>query len=152
VRTVAAALALLLCCGGSLADAASSSGCFRRSEAVADQALRYTTEVMVMSDTCRNQTYDRFALRNRIELIEFQETMKEHFRRSGRNAQAKLDAFMTHLANESALRTGTQNIGQVCAVAVQFLATADTLSGEGFRHYAENQVKQHDGEYRYCRE
>jgi hypothetical protein len=151
MRIAAAALALLVCCGGSLADAA-SSGCYRRSEAVADQALRYTTEVMVMSDTCRNQTYDRFALRNRAQLVEFQDAMKEYFRRSGRNAQAKLDSFMTHLANESALRTGVQNIGQVCAVAVQFLATADTMSGEGFRHYAENQVKEHGTEYRFCRE
>jgi hypothetical protein len=151
MRSAAAALALLVCCGGSLADAASSP-CYRRSEAVADQALRYTTEVMVMSDTCRNETYDRFALRNRAQLIEFQDLMKQHFRRSGRNAQAKLDAFMTHLANDAALRTGIQNIGQVCTVAVQFLATADTLSGESFRQYAESQVKQHDGEYRFCKE
>jgi hypothetical protein len=151
MRSATAALALLVVCGGSLADARSSD-CFRRSEAVADQALRYSAEVMVMSDTCRNPTYDRFALRNRTELIEFQELMKDHFRRSGRNAQAKLDAFMTHLANDAALRTGVQDIGQVCAVAVQFLATADTMSGQGFRQYAEGQVKQHDGEYRFCRE
>ncbi len=151
MRSATAALALLVCCGGSLADAA-SSGCYRRSEAVADQALKYTTEVMVMSDTCRNPTYDRFAQRNRAQLVEFQDSMKAHFGRTGRNAQAKLDAFMTHLANELALRTGIQNIGQVCAVAVQFLATADTMSGEGFRHYAENQVKEHGAEYRFCRE
>lgn len=151
MRSATAALALLLCFGGSLADAA-SSGCYRRSEAVADQALKYTTEVMVMSDTCRNPTYDRFAQRNRAQLVQFQDAMKEHFRRSGRNAQAKLDAFMTHLANESALRTGVQDIGQVCAVAVQFLATADTMSGEGFRQYAEGKVREHSAEYPFCRE
>jgi len=151
MRTATAALALFVCCGGSLADARPLE-CYSRSEAVADQALKYSAEVMVMSDTCRSPSYDQFALRNRTQLIEFQDLMKQHFRRSGRNAQAKLDAFMTHLANDAALRTGVQNIGQVCAVAVQFLATADTLTGEGFRHYAENQVTQHNGEYRFCRE
>jgi hypothetical protein len=151
MRSATAALALLLCFGGSLADAASSP-CYHRSEAVADQALKYTTKVMVMSDTCRNATYDRFALRNRAQLVQFQDQMKQYFRRSGRNAQAKLDAFMTHLANNEALNTGVQDIGQVCSVAVQFLATADTMSGEGFRQYAESQVTQHGAEYRFCKE
>ena len=151
MRTAMAAIALLVCCGGSLADAASSA-CYRRAEAVADQAIRYTTEVMVMSDTCHNEAYDRFALRNRVELVRFQDLLKQHFRRTGGNAQSKLDTFMTHLANEAALRTGTQDIAQVCSVAVQFLATADTLSGESFRHYAEDQVREHGREYRFCKE
>jgi hypothetical protein len=151
MRVAGAALALLICCGGSIADAASSS-CFRRAEAVADQAIRYTTEIMVMSDTCRNETYDRFAQRNRPELVKFQDLLKQHFRRAGGNAQSKLDTFMTHLANEAALRTGTQDINQVCSVAVQFLATADTLSGDGFQQYAESQVKEHGRDYKFCKE
>ena len=152
MRAAVAALALMVLCGGSIADAA-TTGCYRHAEAVADQAIRYTTEIMVMSDTCRNETYDRFAQRNRASLVSFQESLKEHFRRtSGRRAQATLDTFMTHLANEAALRTGTQEINQVCAVAVQFLATADTLSDDGFRQYAETQVKAHGGDYKFCKE
>ena len=151
MRVAAAALALSICCGGSIADAASSA-CFRRAEATADQALRYTTEVMVMSDTCHNETYDRFAQRNRVELVKFQDLLKQHFRRTGGNAQSKLDTFMTHLANEAALRTGTQDINQVCSVAVQFLATADALSAETFRQYAESQVQEHGHDYKFCKE
>lgn len=147
----AAALALLIGCGGSIADAASPS-CFRHAEAVADQAIRYTTEVMVMSDTCHNTTYERFAQRQRGELVKFQDLMKQHFRRAGGNAQSKLDTFLTHLANESALRAGTQNINQVCSVAVQFLATADAMSDESFRQYAESQAKDHGHEYKFCKE
>ncbi len=151
MRVAAAALALLLC-GGSVANAAATA-CYRHAEAVADQAIRYTTEIMVMSDTCRNETYDRFQLRNRSELVKFQELLKEHYRRTGGgSAQSKLDAFMTHLANEAALRTGTQDINQVCSVAVQFLATADTMSGEGFQQYAESQLQQHGHDYKFCRE
>jgi len=150
MRAVAVALAVLVGCGGSLADARVVE-CYSRPEAVADQGLRYSAEVMVTSDTCRSQSYEQFAQRNRIQIIEFQDLMKQHFRRSSRNAQAKLDAFMTHLANDAALRTGVQNIGQVCADAVKFLATADALTGESFRRYAEDRERQHDREYRLCR-
>ena len=153
MRGAVAALALAAMCYGSVADAAAPS-CFRRSEAVADQAIRYTTEIMVMSDTCRNPTYERFVQRNRLEVVNFQNLMKEHFRRGagGRAAQAKLDTFLTHIANEAALRTGIQDIAQVCSVAVQFLATADALSGDAFKKYAESQVKEHGREYKFCKE
>jgi hypothetical protein len=151
MRGVGVALALFALCYGSVADAASSA-CYRRSEAAADQAIKYTTEVMVMSDTCRNPTYERFAQRQRTELVRFQDLLKQHFKRQGGNAQSKLDTFMTHLANESALRTGVQDIGQVCSVAVQFLATADALSTDGFRQYAEGQVNEHGHEYKFCKE
>jgi hypothetical protein len=170
MRGLVVALALLAISGASVADATAKTartsharhtakttrtikGCFRHSEAVADQAIRYTTEIMVMSDTCRNPTYERFVQRNRLEVVDFQNLMKEHFRRSaGRRAQASLDTFMTHLANEAALRTGTQDIGRVCSVAVRFLATADTLNGPGFRQYAEIQVKEHGDDYKFCKE
>lgn len=151
MRGAAAALAAVMLCGGTIADAAPSS-CYRRAEAVADQAIRYTTEVMVMSDTCRNPTYERFAQRQRSELVRFQDLMKQHFRRQGGNAQSKLDSFLTHLANESALRTGVKDIGQVCSVAVQFLATADAMTTDAFRKYAESQVKEHGREYKFCKE
>jgi hypothetical protein len=152
MRLAVAAALVLAVSGTSLADARPAA-CYRHAEAVADQAIRYTTEIMVMSDTCRNDTYQRFAMRNRHELVSFQDLLKAHFRRAvGRRAQAKLDEFMTHIANQAALRTGSQDIGQVCSVAVQFLAAADKLSGEGFRQYAEHEVTQHDRDYRFCRE
>ena len=78
--------------------------------------------------------------------------MKQHFRRQGGNPQSKLDTFLTHLANELALRTGIQDIGQVCSVAVQFLATADAMCNEAFRQYAESQVKEHGRDYKFCKE
>jgi hypothetical protein len=152
MRLAVAAAIVLAVSGATMADARPKA-CYRHAEAVADQAIRYTTEVMVMSDTCRNDTYERFAQRHRRELVGFQDELKAHFRRVvGRRAQAKLDEFMTHIANEAALRTGVQDTAQVCSVAVQFLATADKLSGAGFREYAERQVKEHDREYRFCKE
>jgi hypothetical protein len=150
MRFLACALMLTFCVVS--AAGAASKTCYRKSEAAAEQAIRYTTEVMVMSDTCRYETYDRFALRNRDALVGYQETLKQHFQREGGGAQSKLDRYMTHLANEAALRTGNQDIGQVCAVAVQFLATADTLGGDEFKRYIEQQVAQHGGDYKFCKE
>ena len=149
MRIVLIALVFLVC-GAAVAEAASEA-CFRRPEAVADQGIRYMTEVMVMSDTCRDETYARFAYRNRAELQSFQHTLMDRFKRMGGSAQSKLDTFMTHIANESALRTGRQDIAQVCAVAVQFLATADGLTGPDFRAYIERQVDQHATDYKLCK-
>ena len=148
MRSAVVALAVFACSVGSLAEArVRVLECYSRSEAVADQGLRYSADLMVTSDTCRSQSYDQFAQRDRMQIIEFQNAMRRHFHRS----QAKLDAYLTHLANDAALRTGQQNIAQVCAAAVKFLANADTLTDEGFRRYAEDQERQHDREYRICR-
>jgi hypothetical protein len=150
MRSVLMAL-VVLCLGISAADAAGKK-CYRKSEAEADQAIRYTTQVMVMSDTCRDETYGRFALRNRTELLDYQHALMEHFRRSeGKRAQATLDSFMTRIANEKALETSTQNINSVCSVAVDFLATADKLTGEDFRKYVERQTADRHGDYEMCK-
>jgi hypothetical protein len=153
MRLALAAALLLAVWGVTMADARPrASMCYRHAEAVADQAIRYTTQIMVMSDTCRNDTYERFAMRHRRELVGFQDLLKQHFRRTaGRRAQAKLDEFMTHLANEAALRASGEDVAAVCSVAVAFLAAADRLSGPGLREYAERQVEVHDQDYRFCR-
>src|ERR1700689_3142294 len=150
MRSVLVAL-IVLCWGISAADAASQK-CYRKSEAEADQAIRYTTQIMVISDTCRDETYGRFALRNRTELLEYQRALMEHYRRSdGKRAQATLDSLMPRPANEKALETSAQNINSVCAVAVDFLATADKLAGEDFRKYVERQTADRHGDYEMCK-
>jgi hypothetical protein len=149
MRFAFVAAAVLLCT--TTMTEAKSDGCFRHAEAVADQGIRYMTDVMVMSDTCRNDTYARFAYRNRSELADFQHALMARFSRLGGGGQAKLDQFMTHIANEAALRTGVQDIAQVCAVASQFLATADALTGQDFRAYIEQQVDQHKSDYKLCK-
>ena len=136
---------------GMVSSALAAPACFRRPEAVADQGIRYMTEVMVMSDTCRDETYARFAYRNRDVLQTYQHALMDRFKREGGSGQAKLDTFMTHIANEAALRTGARDIAQVCAVAVQFLATADRLSGDAFRQYIEQQTDQRAADYKICK-
>jgi len=141
----------LLLIVGMFTSALAAPACFQRPEAVADQGIRYMTEVMVMSDTCRDETYARFAYRNRDVLQTYQHTLMDHFKREGGSGQSKLDTFMTHIANEAALRTGSKDIAQVCAVAVQFLANADKLDSAAFRQYIEQQTALRVGDYKMCK-
>lgn len=145
-----AIIALLLFMSGVTAVSAAQQ-CYRRPEAVADQGIRYMTEVMVMSDTCRNDTYARFAYRNREVLQSYQHVLMDHFKREGGSGQSRLDTFMTHIANEAALRTGSKDIAQVCAVAVQFLAAADAMDGQSFMRYVETQADQRASDYKMCK-
>lgn len=149
-RAIVALLALLVLTSES---EAASQRCFRKSEAVADQAIRYQTEVMVISDTCRNEIYRNFSNRNRDALVSYQHELISYFRRSeGGHAESRLDSFMTRLANETALRTGAQNVAAVCSLGAEFLATADRLAGEEFRRLMEKQTAEKKADYHLCKE
>lgn len=123
--------------------AAATPRCQRPNEAEAEQAIRFQTELMVVSDTCGAQTYTTFARRNRDVLLDYQHQVIERFRRTaGRHAQARFDSYLTRLANEVSLRLGAQPVAIVCRDAQSLLAVADTLSGESFRHYVAQQAAQ----------
>lgn len=115
---------------------AATPQCMRPSEVEAEQAIRFQAELMVMSDTCGQQTYIRFTRRNREAIVQYQHEMIEHFRRAGTaHAEARFDTYLTRLANEVSLKTGSQPVALVCREAAEFLATADTLGVNEFRQY-----------------
>lgn len=147
---VATAAALLL---GSVAWAtAATPQCLRSNEAEAEQAIRFQTELMVVSDTCGAQTYTAFARRNRAALVDYQQQVIERFRRSGSgHAEARFDSYLTQLANEVSLRVGAQPVAAMCRDAQPFLATAETLAGDQFRHYVAEQAAMRSKEQR-CRD
>ncbi len=127
---------VVLLLGSAAAAAGATPQCLRPSEIEAEQAIRYQAELMVVSDTCGQQTYIRFASRNREALVDYQHTMIERFRRSGvGHAEARFDTYLTRLANEASLRAGARPVASVCRDAAEFLATADTLNKDGFRRY-----------------
>jgi uncharacterized protein len=137
----ASAMVLLI---GSAAWAVAATPHCQRNDAEAEQAIRFQTQLMVVSDTCGAQTYTAFAQRNREALLYYQHKVIERFRRSGgSHAEARFDAYLTRLANEESLRLGAQPVSTVCRDAQNLLAVADTLSGESFRHYVAEQAAQH---------
>lgn len=148
-KPAAAALVLLGSVGWA---AAATPQCLRSNEVEADQAMRYQAELMVVSDTCGAQTYTRFARRNREALVDYQRQMVEKFRRGGSpHAEARLDSYLTQLANEASLRVGAQPVAVMCRDHQDFLAKAETLNGDSFRHYIAAHAAVRSN-YRLCRD
>jgi hypothetical protein len=144
------AAALLL--GSAVWAVAATPQCLRPGEVEADQAMRFQTELMVVSDTCGAQTYTRFARRNRDILVEYQQQVIESFRRAApAHAEARFDAYLTRLANEASLRVGGEPVAQMCRDAEPLLATADTLSGEKLKQYIAERAAVRSN-YRRCPE
>jgi len=148
IRLLAAVVLLL----GSVAVAsAASKQCLKPQEAEAERAIRFQAELMVMSDTCGQKTYSEFTQRNREVLTSYQRALIAHFRRTGvSRAEARFDTYLTHLANEASLRAGARPANLVCQEAAAFLATAESLGKEEFRHYIAEHADEASPEFRRC--
>lgn len=148
LRFATAAVVLL---GSAAWAVAATAPCLRPNEVEADQAIRFQTELMVISDTCGAQTYTRFARRNRDVLVQYQQQLIEGFRRGGSaHAEERFDSYLTQLANETSLRMGAQPVAQMCQNEQPLLTSADTMSSDDFRRYAAQRAATHPGE-RICR-
>lgn len=132
------------------AAAAPPSQCYRPAEIEAEQAVRFQTELMVLSDTCRHSSYVHFRQRNAALLAGYQRQLVDRFRRNGGNAEGAYDRYVTRLANEMALRLGSERPAALCRRSADFLAKADHLSKSGFRRYVAEQAAKHEGDYRHC--
>jgi hypothetical protein len=142
---------LLLCLG--VGATAATPDCLRPAEAEAEQAIRFQTELMVVSETCHEQTYPQFLHRNRRALADYQRRMLERYRRAGApRPKASLDSYMTRLANETALRVSDEPAEVLCHEQADFLAAAKTLDGKKFRRYITKQAVARDAEHRRCTE
>jgi hypothetical protein len=131
--------------------AAAAQECLRPAEAEAEQAIRFQTELMVVSETCHQQTYPQFLHRNRKALAHYQQSMIERYRRTGaRRPKASLDTYMTRLANEIALRVSAEPVEALCRQQADFLANADALDAKKFRRYIAKQALDSDAEHRRC--
>lgn len=150
LAATATALSLTLQYAGPAAAAAAT--CFQSADVEADQAIRYENELMVLSDTCGDDTYREFTLRNRNAIIDYQKQMMNYFHRTGaRSPQAALDTFLTRIANEEALRAAHELAPTVCSHAVTFLAEAKSLNMQEFRHRAAALAAANEARYRRCR-
>jgi uncharacterized protein len=142
---------VLFCIAASAAAAAQE--CLRPAEVEAEQAIRFQTELMVMSETCHEQIYPHFLHRNRKALVDYQKRMIERYRRAGAaRPTASLDTYMTRLANEVASRVSAAPVEELCREQADFLATADALNGKKFRRYIATQAVERDTEHRRCDE
>ena len=97
----------------------------------ADQAIRFETELMVLSDTCGDDTYRDFTLRNRERSSSLSEAADDYFRRTGaRSPQASLDTFLTASPTKSRPARRPTSRHRPCA------ASADLPGGGEIPEYA----------------
>jgi hypothetical protein len=140
---------LVLSCVATTATAAPR--CYLTQEIEADQAVQFQTELMVVSDTCKVPSYTDFSRRNRGEIVAYQHALMERFRRGGeRHADTALETYLTHLANEVALRSGQMPPATLCAQSATWLTAADAYGPEDFHHLAAARAVDHRASYVSC--
>ena len=146
-------LSMAVCVVALSAQAATRGACYSGADIEAEQAIRFQTQVMVLSDICRDSTYNSFSQHVRDALTGYQRQMVEHFRRTGRGSGERvLDSFMTRLANEFSLAAGHQSVAELCQGSASLLATANGFANSTqFRHYIAEQTAPNRKEYVACK-
>lgn len=115
---------------------AADRNCFSAADIEAEQAILFQTDLMVISSACRDIVYGEFRARNKDAILHYQNTMIDHFRRTGaRNPKGAYDAWQTSLANEAARKQAVIPTGQFCQQSTDMLKLASTLDVKGFREY-----------------
>ncbi|HVC50700.1 MAG TPA: hypothetical protein VND87_01625 [Stellaceae bacterium] len=125
--------------------AAVRGACYTSAAMEADQAIRYMTDLMVVSTACQDQVYVKFRLRNQDAIRDYQHTMISHF-----HGTARFDNWDTQLANELALKRNVLPTPQMCQQAAGMLARAGTLDTAGFRAFAAAMAAKATSMYHKC--
>jgi len=107
--------------------------CYTQSAIEAEQAIRYVTDLMVVSSVCQDTVYAEFRLRNRDVIVGYQKALITRF-----HGNAGFDRWNTSLANQAASKQGGNQ--QLCQQSVALLKQASSLDPKGFRAFAASQA------------
>ena len=77
--------------------------CYTQSAIEAEQAIRFLTDVMVISSTCQDTVYAEFRLRNRDAILAYQKAMIAHF-----HGAPAFDRWNTAIANQASSKHAGQ--------------------------------------------
>jgi hypothetical protein len=145
-RVALAALCVLAAVQGMPAFAASGGSCYTSVAMEADQAIRFMTDLMIVSSTCRDTVYAQFRLRNKDAIIRYQKALIAHF-----HGESAFDKWNTSLANESARRGGGMPSAQFCQQAANLLKQAGALDSKGLHDLAVTKAASAGNSYVRCR-
>lgn len=125
--------------------------CYHPTEIEADQAARYQAKLMVLSDSCRSNSYNQFVNRNAETIIFYQRQLISFFRRGdARRPEDQFDKFLTRLANQTALTAGQEPLDSLCPRSAEFLSQAVNFGKEEFRRFVASQAAVERKSYRIC--
>jgi hypothetical protein len=126
---------------GSIASANAAPLCYRAGDVEAEHAMQYQAKLMVLSDTCRSDSYGLFLRHNSDLIAAYQHQMIDHFRRAdARHGTDNFDRYLTRLANEYALDAGQQQLQTLCAQSADFLTKAPNFGKDEFRQFVAAQA------------
>ncbi len=136
-----AATTLQFSAGHSLA----AGNCYSPSAIEAEEAIRFLTELMVVSTACQDTTYAEFRLRNKDAIIAYQKAMITHF-----HGAPAFDRWNTSLANVSASKQAGLNVTQVCTQSAALLQQGKTLDTPKYKAFAAQQAAAAGARYEKC--
>jgi hypothetical protein len=143
LAAVLAAILLPQTSGASGARAASA--CYSQAAIEAEQAIRFVTDLMVVSTACQNTVYGMFRLRNKDAIITYQKAMISHF-----HGNTAFDTWNTSLANEASRKQAGMTTAQICQQAAELLKQAEALDLKGFRALAAARAVSVAAQYAKC--
>lgn len=126
--------------------AVARDACFSQAAMEADQAIRYLTDLMVVSSACQNTVYVEFRARNQVAIRDYQHTMIEHF-----HGTKRFDDWNTVLANEFSMKHNNTPTGVMCQQSAPMFAKASALDLAGFRAFAAGLATAASAQYEKCR-
>jgi hypothetical protein len=121
------------------------TACYSQAAIEAEQAIRYMTDLMIISTACQNTTYAEFRLRNRDTIIAYQKAMIAHFR-----GAPAFDKWNTAIANVAAQKQVQVAPAVFCQQSQAMLKQASTLDAKAFRALAATQAAAAAAQYQKC--
>ena len=119
--------------------------CYTPNAIEAEQAIRFLTDVMVVSSTCQDTVYAEFRLRNRDPILAYQKAMIAHF-----HGAPGFDRWNTSIANQASSKRAGQPSQLVCQQSADLLKQAGALDPPKFRAFAAEQAAVAGPQYPKC--
>ncbi|HEX3953839.1 MAG TPA: hypothetical protein VHW90_09730 [Stellaceae bacterium] len=123
----------------------SRSDCYSPTAIEAEEAIRFLTDVMVVSSVCQDTIYAQFRLRNQDAIRNYQKLMIAHF-----HGAPGFDRWNTSLANLAAQKQAGMPSAQLCTQSAPLLKQASTLDAKNFKAFAAAQATAAAAHYAKC--
>jgi hypothetical protein len=120
--------------------------CYSQAAMEADQAIRYLTDLMVVSSSCRDMIYGEFRARNQVAIRDYQHTLIQHY-----HGTKGFDDWNTVLANEFSMKRSALPTATMCQQSAAMLQKASKLDLAGFRAFAAGLATAASAQYEKCR-
>ena len=130
-----------------VAHAAGAKGCYTQEEAVAEQAIRIHSELMVIGLNCQHmtpaghknlyQSYREFTSKNRDLFAGYENTLVNYFKRTGaRDAEAEINALRTAFANKISLDAAKMRPDLFCNHYIPRIQKVSTMNRSDIQRWA----------------